>query len=76
MADAQPFTSVGLNDTQRAYVGDRQLYHLSPYFMGMWLDSLLLGILLALFVRWQVNVAATDRRWVKWVVVSFSSVTM
>jgi hypothetical protein len=31
----------------------------------MWLDALFLGALLALFVRWQVNVAATDKTWTK-----------
>ena len=32
---------------------------------SMWLDALFLGALLALFVRWQVNVAATDKVWTK-----------
>lgn len=31
----------------------------------MWLDALFLGALLALFVRWQVNVASTDKLWTK-----------
>jgi hypothetical protein len=67
-------TTKGLNDTQLEALGrmvfsEDRLYHLSPHLMGMWLDSLFLGILIALFVRWQVSVAASDRAWVKAIVV-------
>jgi hypothetical protein len=52
-----------------------KLYNLSPYLIGMWLDALFLGILLALFVRWLTTVSGTDRAWVKAVVVSSVSFT-
>lgn len=71
-------TTKGLNATQLEELGryvfsDNKMYHFTPHLMGMWLDSMFLGILLALSVRWQVNVAATDKKWVKGIVVSHST---
>lgn len=69
-AHADGITTLGMNDTMlemvgKMYLGQDKLRNLSPYLMGMWLDALFLGALLALFVRWQVNSAATDKTWVE-----------
>ena len=68
----------GFSEEQKEILGKiafshDKLYHLSPYLMGMWLDALFLGILLALFVRWLVNVSGSDKKWVKGIVVSTRS---
>ena len=49
--------------------GDR-LYWLIPFLIGFWLNAMLFGVLVVLFVRWQGTVARTDKVWVKGIVVS------
>ena len=50
-----------------------KLYWLVPFMMGIWLDAFLYGVLLVLFMRWQMHAARTDEWWVKVIVVSISN---
>lgn len=50
-------------------LGQDRLGELTPWFVGIWLDTVLLGLMLALFGHWQANVASSDRKWVKIMVV-------
>jgi hypothetical protein len=74
MSTSGELSTKGLSPAQLEMIGKiafshDKLYNLSPYLMGMWLDALFLGVLLALFVRWLTVSAGTDRAWVKGVVV-------
>lgn len=76
MITPREISTQGLSDTQIAalarfyYGGDARLKTLAPYIVGTWIDALLMGILLVLFLRWQTNVASTDKLWTKVLVVS------
>lgn len=54
----------------RLLFGDIRLYSFAPFITGMWLDAVGLGAVLALFGRWQVTVAATDKTSTRLLVVS------
>jgi hypothetical protein len=68
-------TAFNLTDHQmeqilEAIIERDKTYWLIPFLMGVWLDAALFGILLVLFVRWQVNASKSDEWWVKVIVVS------
>ena len=68
----QGMSPVQLDLAGQLVLGGDPLRSLAPWFIGIWLDTLLLGAMLALFAHWVGSVAKTDRRWVKVTVVSIS----
>ena len=47
-----------------------RLYWLVPFLVGFWLNAVLFGVLVVLFVRWFFGVGRSDKAWVKALVVS------
>lgn len=69
------YSTQGLNDEQVEAVADLvigrdKLYWLAPFLIGFWLNALLFGTFVVLFVQWQTSVARTEKRWVQGIVVS------
>jgi hypothetical protein len=69
----------GLNEAQiesvtRAVISPDRLFWLAPFLVGFWLNALLFGVLVVLFVKWQTGVAKTDKAWVKVIVVRLGPV--
>jgi hypothetical protein len=68
-------TNVPLSATQRelagriAFMNDRSTAF-TPYFVGLWFDAACLGILCVLFVMWWYTARATEKRWIRMIVVS------
>ena len=56
----------------KLFLAENRTYQLAPWFMGIWLDTLLLGLMLVLYAQWQAGSAKTDQKWSKVTVVSIS----
>ena len=70
-----PPSTQGLSNDQiepitRLVMSSDRLYWLVPFLVGFWLNAVLFGVLVVLFVRWFFGVGRSDKAWVKALVVS------